>query len=485
MESKHGQALHGSFYSLFGLPATRYQKAALIALGRAMKEASPAGREQKVEAGYVYFGQFLDHDITRLRRGVEPAGDKQVPLDQLVQMRTPAMDLDALYGLGFDDAEIPLDRNTGEMMLGYCMDSDGRLIPGLDLPREEASKRPLIGDDRNDENLIVAQLHLQFLKLHNRLIGHYREAFPCKKARDWYQMARHALTLCYQEAVLYDFLPTLTDARVLQAVMLDKSHGLLYPVAAEEPRIPVEFSVAAYRFGHSMVRFRYTINDKRDKATSLQEMLQMTGKGGFGGRPYLPAEFLVDWSLFFKQADKPLPRFFNFALAMDPSVDIRLSEEDDDQINLAVLNLLRSNEVGLPHGQAVVRHLLQNHAPLAEQIGLRELTPDELNPAILRDDHGNHIGLLDEVGRHFPHHGFGHKTPLWYYLLAEADVIGKGVRLGPLGSLIVVEVFHALAIQSRPSVLFDSVPEDFPFLPRSGRFFNRPTYRIADLLKQE
>ncbi|GAA0373805.1 heme peroxidase family protein [Bowmanella denitrificans] len=482
MALSHGQPLNGQFYSLFNLPATRYQKAVLIALGEAMKQASPSGRQQKVAAGYVYFGQFVDHDITRLKRGSEPAGDAQLPIDQLIQVRTPAMDLDSIYGLGFADPAIPLNSSTGELLLGHAIADDGRLLAGADLPRASADKRPLIGDDRNDENLIVAQMHLKFIKLHNRFVQHYRQLEPRSTPQHWYDNARQSMVRCYQEAVIYDFMPTLMDARVLHHLLLDKQPGLLNPIAAEEPRIPLEFSAAAYRFGHSMVRFRYTLNS--GKAATLQEMFQMTGKGGMLGSPYLPASYLIDWDLFFPPADQTLPRFFNFALAIDPSVDVRLSETQDLHVNLAVLNLLRGNELGLPDGQSLVRHLFKQHEQLAERIGLRELTDLELNPAILRDENGQKLGIMDAVARTFPAHGLTHKTPLWYYLLAEADSVGQGVRMGPLGSLIIAEVLLSLCLQSHPSVLLETERETFTWLTRSGQFLDKAVYRIADLLRQ-
>ena len=58
---------------------------------------------------------------------------------------------------------------------------------------------------------------------------------------------------------------------------------------------------------------------------------------------------------------------------------------------------------------------------------------------------GNRIGFDDEGNNFLRQRGLHEQTPLWYYILREAEVLGirkfrGGECLGPLGSRIVAEV---------------------------------------------
>jgi hypothetical protein len=70
-------------------------------------------------------------------------------------------------------------------------------------------------------------------------------------------------------------------------------------------------------------------------------------------------------------------------------------------------------------------------------------------------------------------------TPLWYYVLKEAEVIEGGTRLGPVGARIVGEVFVGLLKADRDSYLAGA-PNWKPTLPASGGL---GTFRMADLLR--
>ncbi len=70
-------------------------------------------------------------------------------------------------------------------------------------------------------------------------------------------------------------------------------------------------------------------------------------------------------------------------------------------------------------------------------------------------------------------------TPLWYYVLKEAEVVEGGTRLGPVGARIVGEVFVGLLKADRDSYLADA-PNWKPTLPAAG---GTGTFRMADLLR--
>src|SRR6266545_225547 len=149
------------------LPALLPPDDALDALARAMVEPEPkeeedvsAGDNPDIPAGFTYFGQFVDHDLTfdptsKLQRDNDP--------DALVDFRTPRFDLDALYGRGPDDQPFLYEDDGIRVLIGKNAAGEN------DLPRN-AKARALLGDARNDENLIVSGLALGVLKFHNRVV---------------------------------------------------------------------------------------------------------------------------------------------------------------------------------------------------------------------------------------------------------------------------------------------------------------------------
>ena len=160
--------------SLGGIGGKQLPESVLRKLGHAMATGQQDG-SMGLPAGYVYLGQFLAHDMTQLvveeaktKTGHNTLGHRK-PRVGLSQLRTPSLDLDSVYGQGFDDPLCYVDKDNGEMILGLTSLAD---VPSAnDLPRNSSDKIALIPDTRNDENFIVAQLHLVFLKLHNLIVG--------------------------------------------------------------------------------------------------------------------------------------------------------------------------------------------------------------------------------------------------------------------------------------------------------------------------
>jgi hypothetical protein len=171
-------------------------------------------------------------------------------------IRTPLFDLDCVYGLGPEGSPDIYDGNTGRLRIDHHDGAD-------DLPRD-AQGLALIGDPRNDENTAVSQLQLAFLKLHNAVLDHVKAAPQLKRSGESDFAAAQRLTRwLYQWSVVHDFLPRVAGQDVIDDIF--QKHGNR-PVRTKvfdwEKRIfmPVEFSVAAYRFGHSMVRATYPLN---------------------------------------------------------------------------------------------------------------------------------------------------------------------------------------------------------------------------------
>jgi hypothetical protein len=443
-----------------------------------------------IAAGYTYLGQFIDHDIT-----FDPASSlmKQNDPDALVDFRTPRLDLDSLYGRG--PADVPYMYVGKKFRLGRALFANAQPSPSLDLPRFDdpfnpGAKRALIGDKRNDENVIVSQLHASMLRFHNRLVDELPTAT--------FEEVQRQVRWHYQWIVVNDFLKTICGEQVVEDILPDfgknKPIWKLKPNLSiykwkNDPYMPIEFSAAAYRFGHSMVRPVYRLNtelhggDDPNNATPDEEARGLAGRffifagvqaRGLNGFDAFPQQWAIDWSLFFdingsgdnvgKTRVQPaykidtslvnplgfLPEFSVPPQAPNPPLTVdqlqskpaNPANPDLDPSNLAKRNLLRGLAMGLPSGQNV-----------ALAMGLDPIEDDDLRvgKAVMDDlDSNPTLASIDPVH-------FTGNAPLWYYILAEAQFEwskrakgfgGKGdkepLRLGTVGGRIVAETLIGL-----------------------------------------
>lgn len=419
---------------------------ALEDLGRAMIETSPedpALNTSDVPAGVTYLGQFIDHDLSFDKTELEGPIDDP---DQMEQARTPTLELDSLYGLGprlnpqFYEPHPPEPRAIFRIGRTSSIASSGGVgkpdvpvsLPN-DLPRGD-DKLAIIADERNDENTIVAQTHLAFLKFHNQVM-----AIGPQRGRGGpgtpFERTQRTVRWHYQWIVLHDFLPQIVDPTVLDDV---RTNGRKFYRFNQRPFegqafMPLEFSAAAYRMGHSMIRESYNFNrvfahQSVEPAAlveaSLKLLFDFTGSGGFlpappGTHKALPSNWIIDWRRFF---DVGSPQLLNFIRRIDTKLVPALHNlpgASPGRESLAVRNLLRGSRVGLPSGQDV-----------AGAMNITALTPGQ----VASGDDGS---VLQE-------HGLDERTPLWYYVLKEAEVQTGGRRLGEAGSRIVAEVFIGL-----------------------------------------
>jgi hypothetical protein len=227
-----------------------------------------------IPAGYTTLGQFIDHDITfdptsHLGRAVDP--------EAIFNFRTPVLELDSVYGSGPQQDAFLYDRDSrdrdgarrGRIQFLIDYEEDDQRILRPDLPRNRQGTA-IIGDPRNDENLLIAQLHLAFLKFHNAVVN---ELWGTTKDADVaFAEARRLVRWHYQWIVLHEFLPRIVGADLVGRVLTEdvpyeernpklKHEGRKFYDWKNQPFIPVEFSVGAYRFGHSQVRPGYRLND--------------------------------------------------------------------------------------------------------------------------------------------------------------------------------------------------------------------------------
>src|SRR5262249_7515272 len=161
------------------LPPGRFDETILADLAKEMTaDADPPTPEEQVDdeensgisAGYTYLGQFIDHDLT-----FDPASSLQKTDDPdgLVDFRTPRFDLDCIYGRGPDDQPYLYRGDGVHMLLGMKLtgndaDPNAHMVP-RNTPEGTEPARALIGDPRNDENVIVSQLQSSMLRFHNRM----------------------------------------------------------------------------------------------------------------------------------------------------------------------------------------------------------------------------------------------------------------------------------------------------------------------------
>lgn len=425
----HELELDGRFTRMFpDLPALYNDPAVLRDLGdNRVKEnpSDPARRSTAYPLGMVFFGQFLDHDITL---------DVTSQLDQtndplaIENFRTPALDLDNVYGTDPEAFPFLYERSgSHRLILGHC---------GIDLPRSPDGVA-LIGDPRNDENRIISQLQLAFLKFANAAL---------KETGGDFEEARRLTRWHYQWVVLHEFLPLTCGEELVRDIL---SNGRrFYRPRGGRAYIPVEFSVAAYRYGHSQLPDLLSINDNSGQ-------VQFFGKElGQGFAPVENEDQAVDWRHFFHAGKNPAPQL---AQKIDTGMAGELLAlpfvDDPANKSLATRNLLRGQSFRLPSGQSVAAAM--DEEPLsADEIG----TGTEIDAA----------------------------TPLWFYILREAELRGechgtKGERLGPVGGRIVAETLVGL-MEYDDNAFLGSDRNWLPELPRADGSRPANAFDMGDLL---
>jgi hypothetical protein len=430
-------------------------------------------------AGTTFMGQFMDHDMTF--DATSPLGQPTDPTTAR-NARTAAFDLDSVYGLGpigsphLYDSKDPVKFRSG--------------FGGLfeDLPRQmdldgTSNHTALVGDPRNDENIIIAGLHAAFLQFHNRCVdsvradGHDGHARPAEV----FLRARLLMTWHYQWMIVHEFLPLFVGQQVVDDLL---RHGpRVFKPKRGRAFIPVEFQTGAYRFGHSMVRPSYRANLAGDNGGPFfgfvfdpsqhpEDASQppLADPNDMAGGSRAPRRF-IGWQTFFDFGDgqvkpnKVIDTTISTPLFALPLLTIA---SHTPPVALPQRNLLRHVTWSLPSGQAI-----------AKRIGVPALTAD-------------HFADLAPYGL-----DLDLSTPLWYYVLREAGstvttqptltpsppptptTTGAGLRLGPVGGRIVGEVILGL-LQADPTSYLSADPRWRPTLPtRSGATGD---FRMVDFL---
>jgi len=373
-------------------------------------------------AGWPLLGQLIGHDITADRSPVGPQAD----VAALRNARSPKLDLEMLYG----------DGPVGAPYL-YNVHDPAKLLTGADgadLPRNSQGIA-LIGDPRNDVHVLAAHLHLMLLHSHNGLVDRLRADGESEDAL--FEAARRALTWHYQWIVVHDFLPRLVGSDLVSDVLA--RGGRFFSPALGRAYLPLEFADAAYRYGHSQIRHSYQLQPGGPTLPLFPDLV------GFGA---IAPERRVDLGQLFdlpdhapaqraKQMDATLPASL---IRLPPQVTGDV--EVDAYRSLAVRDLLRGTATSLPSGETV-----------ADAMEVAPLDADQVGPC------------------------WAGGTPLWFYILKEAQACGGGDQLGPVGGRIVAEVLIGL-LRADPDSHLVVDPPWTPTLPSRAA----ASFDLADLL---
>lgn len=438
------------------LPASPKTVDALIALGKAMGDCGSQDDpkqqfDSKIPAIMTYLGQFIDHDLTARTdreeaddglsisdgKGGPKKGLKPCDPDWIVKMvcnaRRPQLDLDSLYGDGpgliaaLSDPDLvttDADQFYEDLRLKVAFERDGY----LDLLRYASGSKvnkAIIADERNDENLNVSQFHAAMLRFNNVVL----ESTHGSSAQSRYSQTRRLVRWCYQYIVVNEFLKAVCDPSIVEDVLLNGPR--FYNPAANNGSVfmPLEFSVAGFRFAHSMIRPFYKIN--RDVTLNIEDILEpgrdREANSLVGADHRLKPENVIQWRNF---VDLSADVFGGPQMArlIDPRLanglnSLNFNEEDIGKMMamLAQRNLLRGYLFSIPTGQAV-----------AQQMGIVPMTADQV------------AGPTGDINSAIVNGGFAERTPLWYYILREAVVHKGGQTLGAVGSRLVAETIIGL-----------------------------------------
>ncbi|HKK74685.1 MAG TPA: peroxidase family protein [Saprospiraceae bacterium] len=416
------------------------------------KKEIDAFKHKLTPAGYTYLGQFIAHDLSFVSfRGQSRRG-------AIKNQVTPMLDLDGLYGRG--PLADPLFYSTAAQKTGYFAYSKAP----QDLRRlardQGALELPIIPDARNDDNIFISQIHLAFQKLHNQLLTYVAlqrvynelalEVFfknyygnPDRKTKDRperdvsklkhgtnslhneqlttvrdFERARHLVTQIYHWIILEDYLPRLIPKYILEDMLGSESAvegQLKWYTKNKRHKIPLEFSLACFRFGHSMVRSSYRFKKVGKGASTWEEVKKLFTVKTNGQRV---SDLTIDWASMFQ--------------------DDFSTGQNANPINLTITNQMKE-EIGKIDGtnQSIVeRNLTAGNGRLLsgqEIARLMGLTP--LRCAVKEEDFEVDPAKVDP-----------NDLPLWVYTLLESDKYYDGVKLGPVAGRIVAEVLIGLLI---------------------------------------
>ncbi len=440
-------------------------------------------RRMSLPPAFTYFGQFVNHDLSAPVGGVKNEDASIAAASVINSQDLPGLDLSTRAP---DTGAILRDlRNEQESPLTLCSlyaegpytadpevrslyDGDGvffrlatssgvsraalaattldpanvhRDVGAPDIPRHPTERKALIADRRNDENLLISQLHLALMLVHNKAA---RALGPsARSASECFTAARRLVTRHYHWCILNDYLPKLLWEGVLGKVLAGDPR-------LTRPEVPMEFTTAAFRFGHSMVSQKYDFNPNFgaekliSPAATLPDLFAFTSRGGMGSfgneTVQLPDHWVADWDRLTRAGEAAGADRIDMRFA--PGMLNHLSHTDNMRhSSIFFRNVLRGFHRRIAFGQDYAR-----------AYRVERLTADQILDAMPLDPSQAVLGMED-VRAAAMQAGFGDHTPAWLYFLCEADALAGGQKLGPTASYIIADTVVGLIRQQPDSIL--------------------------------
>ena len=438
--------------------------------------------QMKLPAACTYFGQFMNHDISApvgdvvtQRDGTPTAGvigtvdppglDRNrratpgIILENLVNEHENPLTLCSLYGEGPNSADAEVralyEADGKRFRMGKTRREADRFFTDLlinpagvihatgapDLPRRDG--KALIADRRSDENLILSQLHLALMLLHNKAVAALEPRVP--DPADCFDQARELVTRHYHWLILHDYLPRLLSPSVLSRPLSRRPLRL-----NDANRVPLEFTTAAFRFGHSMVGSAYDFNANfglngriSEDGATLEDLFAFTSRNNMQSDVAetlaLPDHWVIDWARMtrvLRPSANGTPRGFGAA----ERIDLTFARD--------MLNLVGESNVAL-HGSILFRNLMRGFhrcIPLGQRLaveyGVAPLSEDEMRAALPDGPPQGPGGKsLRDTAQAL---GFLRDTPAWLYFLCESLQRESGERIGPTASHIIADTLVGL-----------------------------------------
>ncbi|QDG76577.1 peroxidase family protein [Labrenzia sp. PHM005] len=427
------------------------------------------GENPRIPAGYTYFAQLIAHDIT-INGEIRP--NMEAPKVR-TNVQNDALMLNTLYG-------------SGPLVSAHCYDFksdfkgiDARLKLGpvthnkstVNQPKRDICRyqeyddsgvkrggRPLIADARNDNNPILSQLTALFSHFHNIVVGYSEEQHPGSDIDTHFNFAKAVVLYVYRNIIRNDFLQKLLDPNIYHYYSRSQDPDrYLFEVDENNP-VTSEFTHAAYRFGHAMVRPLYEMSERMNgEAFTLEDVLGQTSDGEPNRAP-LNDDWIAAWSFFFDLPDRTPAVVSQKSNLLGPLYMRALNSKLKDGVHfdndtLAYLDLLRCVSAPVLKVERLRQHILQtvptkpdfpaasrqtiaNSADIAAEIKsfadrpTRPIGSGVLPPRLTTE-------TIDELSGN---------PPLGLFVLIEANSgPGQGQHLGPIGSIIVAEtLFRAV-----------------------------------------
>jgi hypothetical protein len=348
-------------------------------LAKALTQIPKPGLLSLIPAGYTYLGQMISHDL------VPPTRPVGYPRPFAAKLN-----LDSIYH-AFGSGGFPTPNEH----------------PEWDLPRRRDGVAS-IPEPRNDENIILAQLHRLWQRVHESIVRHGAT----------HTQAREDVILLFQAVVIDDYLRRMLQPHVFHScIRMGEVH-----LGFAKDGVPKVFSHAVFRFGHSMVRRTYTLNP--DARGIMLSKLFLAGSA-------IPEEFKISWPEFFELDPERNPQS---AMGIDTSITDLMTgvpDENHGPQNVVLRNLEAGR--GLPAGVDYVNGLLMGDAS-------HPRIDAALHLHLAANDSVQALGLR------------GGELPLLPYILLEGELQAQRRGLGVLGSLIVGEVICNAIRSASPSI---------------------------------